>query len=66
MAAFAGVFAGWWSELMQYSLKMLVPATARLVLEHAENISAAPSSDGYRYDQGVHRVQSQAHEDRRP
>jgi hypothetical protein len=66
MAAFAGVFAGWWSELMHYSLKMLVPATGKLVLEYAENISAAASSEGYRYDQGLHRVQSQAYEDRLP
>jgi protein subunit release factor A len=65
MAAFAGMFAGW-SELMHYWLKMLVPATTKLILEYAENISAAPSSESYRYDQGVHRVQSQAYEDRLP
>jgi hypothetical protein len=66
MAAFAGMFAGWWSESMHYSLKMLVLATTKLVPEYAENISAAPSSEAYRYDQGVHRVQLQTHEDRLP
>jgi hypothetical protein len=56
------MFAGWWSELMHYSLKMLIPATTKLVLEYAEKISAAASSEGYRYDQGVHRIQSHAYE----
>jgi hypothetical protein len=60
------MFAGWWSELMHYSLKMLVLATTKLVPEYAENISAAASSEGYRYDQGVHTVQLQAYEDRLP
>lgn len=51
---------------MHDSLRMLVPATGKLVLEYAENISAAASSEGYQYDQGAHRVQSQAYEDRLP
>jgi hypothetical protein len=60
------MFAGWWLDLMHDSLKMLVPATGKLVLEYAKNISAAASSEGYQYDQGAHRVQSQAYEDRLP